>query len=69
MKEELPITVYFTAVPLLSISINVCFITLLDWSIYLSSLLMLILFIFQELERYRQVAERRRHFQNDIDDI
>jgi hypothetical protein len=28
-----------------------------------------ILFIFQEMERYRQVAERRHHLQSDINDI
>ncbi|XP_033610967.1 cytoplasmic dynein 2 light intermediate chain 1 isoform X3 [Cryptotermes secundus] len=28
-----------------------------------------LLLFFQELERYRQVAERRRHFKNDTDDI
>jgi hypothetical protein len=28
-----------------------------------------LLLIFQELERYRQVAERRRRFQNDTDDM
>jgi hypothetical protein len=28
-----------------------------------------ILFTFQEMERYRQVAERRHHLQRDIDDI
>ena len=28
-----------------------------------------LLFIFQEMERYRQVAERRHHLQNDTDVI